>query len=284
VPPFVSLPVRMTNSTIETPGYLGVAYRSFAVREDPNAEHFTVRALSTPAGTAPRRTAARSALLDELDTAYRDLDLADESIAGMDRFYQQAFDILRSPRTREAFDLSRESKETRDRFGRTSLGQGCLLARRLIEAGVRCVTIDYGGWDTHQRNFTSMKDELLPTWDTALAALLEDLHGRGLLEATLVWSTGEMGRTPTINKDAGRDHWGKAMSMMLAGGGVKPDQVLGVTDRQGGEVTDGAVKPEDVAASVLQLLGIDPKLEYDTSSGRPITLVRDGNPIRDLFA
>jgi hypothetical protein len=284
VPPFVSLPTRLTNSTIETPGYLGIAYRSFAVREDPNAENFTVRALSTPVGAAAQRTTSRAALLEQLDTAYRGLDLADQSLAGMDRFYQQAFDILRSAHTREAFDLAKEATETRDRYGRTSLGQACLLARRLVEAGVRCVTIDYGGWDTHQRNFTQMKDELLPTWDTALAALLDDLHQRGLLGSTLVWSTGEMGRTPEINKDAGRDHWGKAMSMMLAGGGVKPAQVLGVTDQRGAEVTAGACKPEDVAATVLQLLGIDPKLEYATASGRPITLVRDGNPIRELFA
>jgi hypothetical protein len=284
VPPFVSLPVRMTNSTIEQSGYLGVAYRSFAVREDPNAENFNVRALSTPAGIAAERTDGRAALLKDLDNAYRDLDLADENLAGMDRFYQQAFDVLRSAATRAAFDLGRETRETRDRYGRTSLGQACLLARRLIETGVRCVTLDYGSWDTHQRNFTAMKNELLPTWDTALAALLEDLHQRGLLETTVVWSTGEMGRTPTINKDAGRDHWGKAMSMMLAGGGIKGGQVLGTTDRQGAEVTGGACKPEDVAASVLRALGIDPRKEYPTPAGRPITLVREGKLIPELFA
>jgi hypothetical protein len=283
VPPFVSLPVRMTNSTIEQAGYLGITYRSFAVREDPNAENFSVRALNTPAGVAASRTDARASLLDQLDTAYRGLDLADENIAGMDRFYQRAFDVLRSARTREAFDLAREAGEVRDAYGRTSLGQACLLARRLVEAGVRCVTIDYGSWDTHQRNFTTMKDELLPTWDTALSALLEDLHNRGLLESTLVWSTGEMGRTPTINKDAGRDHWGKAMSMMLAGGGVPGGQVLGVTDAQGAEVIDGACKPEDVAATVLKVLGIDPRTEYHTPSGRPVTLVREGHPIPQLI-
>jgi uncharacterized protein (DUF1501 family) len=283
IPPFVSLPVRMTNSTVEKSGYLGVAYRSFAVREDPNAENFTVRALTMPTGPAATRTAARASLLSQLDTAYRDVDLADESIAGMDRFYQQAFDILRSPRTREAFDLSREKKGTRDAYGRTPLGQGCLLARRLVEAGVRCVTLDYGSWDTHQRNFTTMKNELLPTWDTAVAALVEDLADRGLLDTTLVWSTGEMGRTPTINKDAGRDHWGKAMSMMLAGGGIKNGQVLGATDKQGADVTEGGVKPEDVAATVVTALGIDPRTEYP-ANGRPITLIRDGNPIPQLLA
>jgi hypothetical protein len=283
VPPFVSLPVRLSNSSVETPGYLGIAYRSFVIREDPNAENFTVRALSTPAGIAPGRTDARAALLKDLDTAYRDLDLADENVAGMDRFYQQAFDVLRSAQTRAAFDLAREPKPVRDGYGRTSLGQACLLARRLIEAGVRCVTIDYGGWDTHQRNFTTMKDQLLPTWDAALAALVEDLHRRGLLDSTLVWSTGEMGRTPTINKDAGRDHWGKAMSMMLAGGGCKGGHVMGATDKQGGDVVDDACKPEDVAATILQLLGIDPRKEYHSSTGRPITLVRDGTPIAALM-
>lgn len=283
IPPYVSLPVSMTNSTVEKSGYLGVAYRSFAVRENPNAEGFSVRALTMPAGAAATRSEARTSLLAQLDTAYRDIDLANENIAGMDRFYQQAFDILRSPRTREAFDLGRETKETRDLYGRTSLGQGCLLARRLIEAGVRCVTLDYGSWDTHQRNFATMKNELLPTWDSALAALLHDLDRKGLLANTLVWSTGEMGRTPTINKDAGRDHWGKAMSMMLAGGGIKNGQVLGASDKQGAEVTEGGVKPEDVAATVLKVLGIDPRTEYQ-ANGRPIMLIRDGNPISALMA
>ena len=128
-----------------------------------------------------------------------------------------------------------------------------------------------------------IENELLPTWDTALAALLEDLDRHGLLESTLVWSTGEMGRTPTINKDAGRDHWGKAMSMLLAGGGIKNGQVLGVTDQQGAEVVDGGVKPEDVAATVLKVLGIDPRTEYE-AAGRPITVVRDGEPISQLIA
>jgi hypothetical protein len=281
VPPFVSLPIRVTNATIEQAGYLGVAYRSFAVREDPNAANFTVRALTAPTGIPPQQAEARATLLSRIDTAYRDLDLADENVTGMDRFYQQAFDVLQSARTREAFELNRENRELRDRYGRTGFGQGCLLARRLIEAGVRCVTLDYGGWDTHQRNFRSMKEELLPTWDTAVAALLEDLQERGLLDSTVVWSTGEMGRTPTINNNAGRDHWGRAMSMMLAGGGIRGGQVLGATDKQGGDVTDGGVKPEDVAATVLRVLGIDPRKEYQ-GGGRPITLVRDGNPIPAL--
>ncbi len=283
VPPFVSLPLRMTNASIETSGYLGVAYRSFAVNGDASAADFSVRALQTPTGMRLDRVQSRNALMRQLDNAYRELDLANENLDGMDRFYQQAIGILQSPRTREAFDLSRESRTLRDRYGRTGLGQGCLLARRLIEAGVRCVTIDFGGWDTHRDNFNLMKNDLLPTWDTALAALLEDLHHRGLLETTLVWSTGEMGRTPRINADNGRDHWGQAMSMMLAGAGLRGGQVLGRTDRQGAAVVADACTPEDLAATALHALGIDHHKEYHTSTGRPIQIVRDGRVLRGMF-
>jgi hypothetical protein len=283
VPPFVSLPVGRSSGGSESPGYLGVAYSPFRVNEDPNADDFSIRALSSPQGMSFARVQSRTALMKQLDTAFRDVDRANDNLAGMDSFYQQAYDILRSAQTRDAFDLGRESDKTRDNYGRTSLGQACLLARRLIEAGVRCVTIDTGGWDTHQKNFTQMKDVLLPPWDAALAALLEDLHARGLLDDTLVWSTGEMGRTPTINKNAGRDHWGKAMSMVMAGGGVRGGQVLGQTDEKGAEVVDVAGTPEDAAASALNALGIDHKKEYHTSTGRPIQIVHDGAVIEKLF-
>jgi hypothetical protein len=283
IPPFVSMPIRSTNGSTESPGYLGVAYSPFKVNEDPNAEDFSIRALSVPQGMKSGRVRSRIALMQQLDTAFRDVDRANDNIDGMDQFYQQAFDILRSPNTRKAFDLSRESDKVRDRYGRTSLGQACLLARRLIEVGVRCVTVDFGGWDTHRQNFTTLKDKLLPPWDAALAALLEDLYLRGLLDETFVWSTGEMGRTPTINKNAGRDHWGKAMSMVMAGGDVQGGQVLGATDDKGAEVTDVTGTPEDTAASALYALGIDPKKEYHTSTGRPITIVRDGEVIGSLL-
>jgi hypothetical protein len=283
VPPFVSLPLRVTNSTTESAGYLGVAYRSFGVGGDPSAADFSVRALSTPQGMKLSRVDARRALAASLDTAFRGVELENENLDGMDRFYQQAFDILRSQPTREAFDLSREPDGVRDRYGRTGLGQACLLARRLVEAGVRAVTIDFGGWDTHQNNFTSMKNDLLPPWDTALAALVEDLYERGLLESTLVFSAGEMGRTPAINANAGRDHWGTAMTMFLAGAGIRGGQVVGATDEHGARVTEIAGTPEDVAATCLEALGIDHQKEYDTSTGRPIQIVRDGTPIERLF-
>jgi uncharacterized protein (DUF1501 family) len=229
------------------------------------------------------RVQARTSLMKDLDKGFAGADLANENLDGMDRFYQQAIDILRSEKTREAFELSREKDQTRDLYGRTKVGQACLLARRLVEAGVRCVTIDFGGWDTHRANFTSMKNDLLPPWDAALAALCEDLHQRGLLETTVLWSTGEMGRTPKINQDAGRDHWGNAMSMFLAGGGIRGGQVLGKTDRDGAEVVDESCTPEDVAATVLRAMEIDPRKEYHTSTGRPIQIVREGRPIDRLF-
>lgn len=283
VPPFVSLPVRMTNGSVESSGYLGVAYRAFAVNGDPSAADFSVRALQTPEGMRLDRVHSRLSLMQQLDIAYRELDLANQNLDGMDRFYQQAIGILQSPRTREAFDLSREAQRVRDRYGRTNLGQGCLLARRLIEVGVRCVTIDFGGWDTHQDNFKILKNDLLPTWDTALAALLGDLHERGLLEDTLVWSTGEMGRTPRINANNGRDHWGQAMSMMLAGAGLRGGQVMGRTDAQAAAVIADSCTPEDVAATALHALGIDHRKEYQTTTGRPIQIVRDGQVVGRLF-
>jgi Protein of unknown function (DUF1501) len=284
VPSYVSLPISASNGSSESAGYLGVAYSPFRVNEDPNAANFNIRALSTPTGMTFRRVESRMSLLQQLDTAYRDIDRDNANIKGRDQFYQQAADILRSSKTRKAFALDDEPVQVRQRYGRTSLGQACLLARRLIEVGVRCVTIDFGGWDTHRNNFTTLKDRLLPPWDAALAALLSDLHQRGLLADTLVWSTGEMGRTPKINKNAGRDHWGRAMSMVLAGGGIKGGFVLGKTDRTGSEVIEDGCKPEDVAASVLHALGINPRKEYHTSTGRPIMLVRDGNVVQSLFA
>ena len=282
--PFVSLPISRTNQTIETPGYLGVAYGSFGVNGDPNAEDFSVRALRPPGGMSPQRLFARRNLTWQLDTAYRDIDLANSNLEGMDGFYARAWDILHSEKIREAFELDRESPKTREVYGRTSIGQGLLLARRLVEAGVRCVTLDFGGWDTHKDNFNTLKNKLLPPWDRGMAALLSELSDRGLLDTTLVWSTGEMGRTPTINKNAGRDHWGSAMSMMLAGCGIQGGQVIGATDKTGARVIEDPCTPADVSASALHALGIHHTREYHTPTGRPVMIVREGNVIEKMFA
>jgi uncharacterized protein (DUF1501 family) len=261
-----------------------VAHGPFSALGDPNAQDFSVRALASPPGFSAQALEARAALLKQVDTTFRDAGLVNQDLEGMDKAYQQAFDILRSPIVRKAFDIASEPEKLRDRYGRTTFGQTCLLARRLIEAGTRCVSIYFGGWDTHQYNFRDLKNTLLPPWDAGVAALLEDLGGRGMLDSTVVWCTGEFGRTPKINNtNAGRDHWPRAMSMIFSGGGIRGGQVIGKTDKTGSEPVDTACSPEDCAASFYRALGIDPLTEYHTPDGRPVYLVRDGKPISTLW-
>jgi hypothetical protein len=284
VPPYVSLPVSSTNGGAETAGYLGVAYNPFSINDDPNKDGFSVRALALPQGLSMERIEARRGLLQGLDTTFRKVEVKSQDLAGMDKFYQQAFEILNSAKAREAFDINKEPAEVRDRYGRNSFGQACLLARRLIEAGVRFVSIEFGGWDTHRNNFDTLKNDKLPKLDQGLAGLFEQLSGRGLLDRTAVMMTGEFGRTPKINGTAGRDHWSRAMSIVMGGGGIKGGQVIGATNNKGEEPVDSPYKPEDVAASFFTALDIDPHKEYHTPTGRPVHIVRDGKPIRELFA
>jgi hypothetical protein len=284
LPPYVALPVASTNGGAETAGYLGVAYNPFVVTDDPNRVGFSVRALALPQGLSMERISSRRNLLDGLDKTFRTVEVKSQDLQGMDRFYQQAYDILSSPKAREAFDIGQEAAEVRDRYGRTPFGQSCLLARRLIEAGVRFVSIDFGGWDTHRNNFEQLKTNRLPTLDKGLASLLSDLSERGLLGRTAVLMTGEFGRTPKVNANAGRDHWARAMSIVMAGAGIKGGQVIGKTNDKGEEPAERHLKPEDVAASFYAALDIDPHKEYHTPSGRPVHLVRDGKVIEELFA
>ncbi|MFN4257674.1 MAG: DUF1501 domain-containing protein [Gemmataceae bacterium] len=284
VPPYVSLPVSSTNGGAETSGYLGVAHNPFSVDGDPNADNFDVRALALPQGLNLQRIEARRGLLEGLDTAFRAVDIQSQDLSGMDKFYQQAYEILSSPKAREAFNIQQEKAEVRERYGRTRFGQSCLLARRLIEAGVRFVSIDFGSWDTHRDNFNRLKDVMLPQFDQGVAALLEDLGAHGLLSKTAVMVTGEFGRTPKVNGNAGRDHWARAMSIVLAGAGIKGGQVIGKTNPNGEEPVERPLKPEDVAASFFHSLDIDPHKEYYTPTNRPVHIVRDGTVIKELFA
>ena len=284
IPPYVSLPVNRSNGGVETAGYLGVAYSSFTVSDDPNNENFSVRALAMPGGLTLERIEARINFMKGLDQTFRRVDLKSQNLEGMDQFYQQAYDILRSDAARNAFNIQGESAEARDRYGRTPFGQSCLLARRLVEVGVRCVSLDFGSWDTHAKNFAALKDRMLPPYDAGIAALLQDLSDRGLLENTVVWVTGEFGRTPKINGNAGRDHWARSMSMIMAGGGIKGGQVIGKTNDKGEEPVEDPHTPDDVAASFFHALGIDPAKEYHTPTGRPVMLVRGGEPITKLFS
>jgi hypothetical protein len=285
VPPYVLLPAGGSNSAIYSAGYLGVAYGPFSALGDPNANNYSVRALATPAGTSLDQIERRRSLLEEIDTTFDDPNLVNQDLDGMNKSYERAFEILQSARTRQAFELGGEDAELRERYGRTTFGQSCLLARRLIEAGTRCVSIYNGGWDTHQNNFTDLKNTLLPPWDQGLAALIEDLHTRGLLENTVVWCTGEFGRTPKINdRGAGRDHWPRAMSMLYAGGGIRGGQVIGATDKTASAPTEKPYSPSDAAASFYHAIGIDSQKEYSTPDGRPVVIVRDGSPIPELWS
>jgi len=205
----------------------------------------------------------------------------------LDRFAQRAHAIACSPRSRTAFDIRRESPEFARPFGESAFGLSCLLACRLVESGVRFVTLSLGGWDTHQDNFTRLKNTLLPTLDTGLAALLNGLAQKGLLESTSVFVTGEFGRTPKINHRSvagGRDHYPRCMCMLLAGGGMRGGQVVGKSDGKAAQPDGDGFSPDDVAATFYYSLGIDHTKEYHTDTGRALTIVRDGRIIRELFS
>ncbi len=284
VPEYVLLPGGGSNSAIYSSGHLGVAYGPFSALGDPNSKNYSVRALATPEGLTVNKLNARQRLLKQADTRFRNADLSDQDLDGMDKSYQKAFDILQSKTVRKAFDIGSESDKLRDQYGRHTFGQSCLLARRLVEAGTRCVSIYSGGWDTHENNFRDLKNTLLPPWDQGLAGLIADLHDRGLLDNTIVWCTGEFGRTPTINdKGAGRDHWARAMSMLYAGCGIRGGQVIGETDKTASEPIDESYSPDDAAASFYHAIGIDHFKEYHTSDGRPVMIAGKGHPIEKLW-
>jgi hypothetical protein len=268
-------------------GYLGPAYDPFVVeiqfsRNSAVDVEVDNRGIVLPAGFSLDQLENRDGLMRSFDRTFEAADRGADLSAGLDAFHQQALDILRSSRTREAVDLGREGSKLRDRYGRTPFGQGCLAARRLVEAGVRFVTVSSEGWDTHNRNFTELRTNQLPRLDETLSALIEDLDDRGLLENTVVYCTGEFGRTPKINKGAGRDHWARSMAVILAGGGFKRGYVHGSTDAQGMAPASEPCTPDDIAATIFQQLGIDPHQELQTPSGRPIQLFREGRVIKKL--
>jgi hypothetical protein len=262
--------------------YLGVACNPFAPGSDPNSPNFTVRDLRLPPRIDIDRFQNRRGLLDGLDNLRRDVD-TQGAAEGFDRFYHDAFDIVTSEDCRRAFDIHKEDVRLRDRYGRDSWGQSALLARRLVEAGVTYVTVNMGGWDTHTNNFQALKNNNLPRYDRALAALVEDLSDRGLDKNVLVLTYGEFGRTPRINKDSGRDHWPGAMTVVFAGGGLKMGQVIGSTDAKAEAPKTRAVGPQDIMATMYQVLGIDYRHEFHDAAQRPIPILNEGKPIEELF-
>ena len=271
--------------TAQGAGYLGVRYSALSTGSTPQAgQPYSVRGVSLGAGLTLTDVQRRQRLLEDLDHTFHQIEKESQLMEGVDRFTEQAHTIIMSPRAREAFNTALESPAFAAPFGDSEFGQSCLLATRLVESGVPFVTIQFGGWDTHQDNWTKLEEKQLPPLDTGLAALFAGLEQKGLLDTTTVLVTGEFGRTPKINTErVGRDHYARAMFMLMAGGGVKGGRVLGGTDAKG-EGPDGVGRsPDDVAASFYHTLGIDPKKEYLTGTGRPVMIVRDGTVISELF-
>lgn len=262
-------------------GYLGIEHNAFEVSADPSLADFAVRDISPPKGVDMNRVDRRKKMLHMVDELQRKIDRQPAAFDAMDEHTKTAFNIITSKETKYAFDVHAEEDKLRDRYGRHKFGQSCLLARRLIESGVRFVTITDGGWDTHQNNFATLRDRRIPPVDEGLPTLIQDLEDRGLLDTTLVvWLT-DFGRTPQINSASGRDHWASTGFALFAGAGVPGGSVVGRTDDDGGQVADGEYHSEDIAATILSKLGIPLDLYLNTPDGRPVAVNDGGKVIRE---
>ena len=280
LPSYFSIP-KMSRSG--GPNFLGAKYAPFVVPDDPNRDGFRVRDVAAPKGVAESRFERRRDLRSVVDRLPRIGDeAAADPVSALDQYYEQGYDLIRAAEAQAAFDIGREPAEIRESYGRTSFGQRALLARRLVEAGVPFVTLYDGGWDHHRSIFDGLKSKLPPV-EHAVAALIEDLDRRGLLETPLVVMLGEFGRTPKINKDGGRDHWSNAMSVLFAGCGTPGGQVVGATDARGFAAVERVLSPENFAATVYAKLGIDPGKILYAPNGRPNHIVSDPTPIAELM-
>jgi len=295
VPTFVALPERIaTTAGAITPGqgggFLGKRYDPFLIDQHPDEPNFQVPSLRLPADTPVARVQARRNLLAAVDAARYQLAEADE-VSAMGAYYQQGLDLITSPAARQAFDLQSEDPRLRDRYGRQTFGQSLLLSRRLLEAGVKLVTVywhrDMPGtdttWDTHGRNFIQLKDRLLPQVDQPLATLFEDLQSRGLLDETLIVWTSEFGRTPRINGNSGgRDHWGACNSIWFAGAGIQGGTIHGASDRIAAYPDRDPVDPGDVAATIYHQLGLSGETLIHDRQNRPLP-ISPGRPLHEIF-
>lgn len=271
---------------LQGPGFLGMQNGAFETGGHPRRRSpLAMPSLTLPAGMSgsdlERRDQLRRSLDQQLTSSHRSRELLD----GMDRYYERAYNILASPRTREALDLSKESPAFANQFRGDAFSQSCLLAIRLVEAGVRCVTLSLGGWDTHEDNFHRLKNSLLPQLDAGLSALYLGLQQRGLHQETQVLVTGEFGRTPKVNDKPrpGRDHYARCMCVLMSGGRIAGGQVAGASDAKGTGPAHTPITPDDVAATFYANLGIDPQKIFQSADGRPITLVRDGRVIKGIL-
>jgi len=261
--------------------YLGKAYNPFEVGGDPNAKDFKVPNLALPKGLTLNSVQSRRRLLGKFDTLRRDIDKSGV-MEGLDTFKRQALEMVAGDQVRKAFDISSESAALREKYGRHQYGQSALLARRLVEAGTRCVTINTGYWD-HHNEIEKGLEEHLPPLDRAIWALVEDLEDRGMLDDVVIYCAGEFGRTPLINGHAGRDHWSNCFTVMLAGGGIQGGRVVGASEKFGGGVKERLTTPLDVLATIYSSLGIPLDTHYEDSTGRPVSIVGSGKPIHELF-
>ena len=280
LPSYISVPTFLRSGGAN---FLGASCDPFVIESDPAAPEFSVRDISLPANVALDRSRRRQAALQQINQLESGAERASKGVKSLDVFYQKAYNLMTSVKAKEAFDIHRESDTTRQRYGMTSIGQCCLLARRIVEAGGRFVTVEDGNWDTHRKNTMSLRQLLVPAFDQAIPALLGDLSERGLLDSTLVVISTEFGRTPRINVLAGRDHWPQAFTICMAGAELKTGQVIGQTDKQGAYVMDRPITPQDFTATILSRLGIDPNTVLYTEGGRPIQLVAGGKPVKELI-
>jgi len=280
LPPYVAIPNVPTN--FAGSGYLSSAYGPFSLGADPANNGFRVQDLALPGGVTPERFTTRRNLMETVNEHFRKKEKAD-NLDAMDTFYQRAYGLISSEKARSAFDIDKEPAPLRDQYGRNAAGQRMLLARRLVEAGVRFVTLHYAGWDFHN-SITQNTRNTLPAFDQALAALIQDLSQRGLLDSTLIMVSSEFGRTPKINGTAGRDHWPKVFSLMLAGGGIKKGFIYGKSDSTSSEPEEDALTVEDLAHTVYSCLGIDADKRLMSPGDRPIDIVREGHTRKELLS
>ncbi len=280
LPPYVAVPNMVAPE--QGTGYMSSAYGPFALGSDPADKNFQVRDLLVPKGISEQRYDRRRSLLGIVDEHFKSVEKSD-AVGAMDSFYQAAYGLVSSQKAREAFDMSKEPDKLRDEYGRNQAGQRLLLARRLVEAGVRMVSVNYGGWD-HHSNIKSAFERSGPELDKALARLITDLDDRGLLKRTLVLVSSEFGRTPKINGTNGRDHWPRVFSVAMAGGGTKEGYIHGASDPLGGEPDRDAVGPEDLAKTMYRLLGINGEKRIMADGVRPIDIVNGGRVMSELMA
>ena len=281
VPPYVTVPNMHPSCGAS---YLGANYAPFSINADPSDPGFAVRDIVPPLDLDPSRANSRRNLLTQVDRFQRNAESRANSKANaVSVFREKAFDLMTSPAAKLAFDIHSEDDKLRDEYGHNSLGQSCLMARRLVEAGVRCTTVHHVDWDTHTNNFVTLKRDLLPQLDAAMSTLFRDLSDRGLLEQTVVVVTGEFGRTPRINGAAGRDHWGPGFTAAIGGGGVQGGRIIGQSDERAERPADNPFGPEDLNTTIYHLLGINPKEEFHTIEGRPMPIVNGGRTIEELL-